>query len=200
MLPKILDEELLVFETLQNPISEAEILFSNMDNLAEFDLEKSSTVRKYQYPMLSYDSLFFENKDLSKKENFNLKKGMSEGYILGGRLTGKTMIGLIVDCLLAIVNKTFDWGVVSSLDAIHIRGVLEKIINALEYHPLLKNFFDAHILRSPAYKITTKNGCLLESVNNNLAGKNPGAAFFGKHISKHWQEESSFITFEITHK
>jgi len=90
-------------------------------------------------------------------------------YALGGRLTGKTLCVLIIDVLIALFHKTFNWGVVSSFDALHICGVMEKIITALDNHPILK-LLKAHSLRG-IYKITTNNGCLLESVNENLIGK-----------------------------
>jgi hypothetical protein len=199
MLPKIKDSELAVFEMLRNPVSAAEILFSDIGNLTAFDTEHFSEVRRYQYPFLSFDTLFYADKKLTKKENFEIKRGMAEGYAFGGRLTGKSRIAIMIDSLLALLNKTFDWGVISSLDAIHLRGVIEPMISALESHRVF-SLLKAHILRSPSYRVATDNGCLLESVNQNIVGKNPGAQFFQKHIDRHWQEEGSFLTDEVSHK
>jgi hypothetical protein len=199
MLTKIKNEELIMYQTLTHPISGSEILFHDFDSLGSWDKEKFGHIRVYQYPMLSFDSLFLADPKLSEKENHLIKNGLGEAYNLGGRLTGKSIISIIVDALSAIFNKTFNWGLISSYDAIHVRGIFEKIISSLENH-LIMRLLNPKILRSPSYKITTDNGCLLESVNMNIMGKNPGGQFFGKHADKMWMEESSFLTKEVSAK
>jgi hypothetical protein len=200
MIDKITLEELNVFETLCHPKSCAEILFHDMDDLGSFSKENEfGIIRNYQIPFQSYGTLFFYDKSLSPKENFKIKKGLSDGYALGGRLTGKTLVELIIDVLIGFFHKTFKWGVVSSFDALHLRGVLEKVIGSLENHAVLK-LLNPRPLRSPAYKVTTDNGCLLESVNENLTGKNPGGQWYQKHVDTEWAEECSFITEEINGK
>lgn len=199
MINKIRQDDLLFFQTLSHPINCAEILFADFDNLGLWDKEKFGKIRMYQYPMLAFDSLFLADNKLTLQENFDIKNGLAESYNLGGRLTGKTAISIIIDGLVAIFNKTFKWAVISSYDKLHVQEAFEKIILSLENHPIMK-MFNAHILRSPTYKITTDTGCLLESVNMNIMGKNPGAQFFGKHIDKHWMEESSFITQMVSNK
>jgi len=199
MITKLKEEELMMFQTLTHPISCAEVLFHNFDSLGSWDKEKFGFIRVYQYPMLAFDSLFLEDSKLSKKENHIIKNGMAEAYNLGGRLTGKSMVSIIIDGLVSIFNQTFSWAVISSYDAIHVRGIFEKIIISLENHPIMV-LLNAHTLRSPSYKITTDNGCLLESVNMNIMGKNPGGQFFGKHVDKIWMEESSFLTSEVSNK
>ena len=199
MLTKIKDEELIVIQVLANPVSVAEILFHDFDTLGTWDKEKFGKIRLYQYPMLGYDSLFLEDDKLSKKENFKIKNELAENYALGGRLTGKSIISIIIDSLLSIYNNTFKWAIISSYDAIHVRGIFEKIITALEYHSVFR-LLNAHILRSPSYKITIDNGELLESVNMNIAGKNSAGQFFGKHVDKMWIEEASFLTQEVSNR
>ena len=198
MIEKISEDDLKVFEILHHPISATEVLFSNLGNLSEFDVDKFSKVRKYQYHYLSYDTMFFDNKELTEKENFNIKKGMSEAYILGGRLTGKSLIGLIVDALLALLHNTFRKGSVSSADAEKIKKVMEQIFVALEYHSIFK-MLNIRVKRNP-YQALTPNGTTLESVNNNVAGKNPGGNWHGRHDEKNWEEESSYLTNQITHE
>lgn len=199
MLENITTQELNFYEIMCHPKTCAEILFHDMDDLSSFSNDKYGDVRKYQIPFLSFDTLAIESKDKTIKENFNIKKGMGETYSLGGRLTGKSLIVLIVDCLIATFHKSYKWGVVSSCDAIKVRSVMEKILAAFERHPILR-FLNARPLRSPAYKVNFDNGVLLESVNNNIAGKTPGSNWFGKHVSRQWEEESSFLTDEITSK
>jgi len=198
MIEKISDTELQIYESIVHPISACEILFSNLGNLSEFDLDKTSEVRKYQYHYLSYDTLFFENKELSKKQNFQIRNGLAEAYILGGRLTGKSIIGLIVDCLLALINNTFQKGSVSSADAEKIKKVMEQMFVALEYHPIFK-LFNVRVKRNP-YQALVPNGTCLESVNNNISGKAPGNNWHGRHDQKNWEEESSYLTSKVTHE
>lgn len=198
MIGKITQAELILFETLRHPISATEILFSNLGNLSEFDEIKCSKVRKYQRNYLSWDSLLFERKDLTEKENFNLKKGMSEAYILGGRLTGKSLIGLIIDVILALLHQTFRKGSVSSADAEKIKKVMEQVFVALEFHPFLK-LLRIRVIRNP-YQAKTPEGTILESVNENVAGKNPGGNYHGRHDEKNWTEEASYLTNQISHE
>ena len=198
MLKQIDETELNIFETMASPIASSEILFSNLDILSEFNKDKFSEIRKYQIPMLSFDTLFIHDKEKSKRENFEIKKGMSESFNLGGRMTGKSLISIKIDALIALLHKTVTWGTISSLDSLHLRSVIEPMITALESHPILK-LLKAKINRSPSYKITTKDS-LIESVNNNLSGKQPGNQWFGKHCEKVWDEEFSFLTDEVANK
>lgn len=199
MLEKITEQELAIFETLAHPKSCAEIMFHDFDNLGSFSEKKFGEVRNYQIPFLSFDTLYYENPKLTKKQNFEIKKGLAEGFALGGRLTGKSLIHLIIDSLIALFHKTFILGTISSSDLNRIRAVMEKILACLKHHPVF-NLIKTDAVRSPAYSIRAENGCLLESVNNNLSGKNPGGNWYGKHCDKNWEEESSFLTDAVTHK
>jgi hypothetical protein len=196
MIDKISNEDLILFSILRHPISATEVLFSDLGNLSLFDENKYSEVRKYQYFYLSWDSLLFENSKLSEDELFRLKNGMSEAYILGGRLTGKSLIGLIVDVLLSLFNNIFKKGSISSADAEKIKKVMEQIFVALEYHPIFK-LLNIRAKRNP-YQALVPNGACLESVNNNVAGKNPGGNYHGRHDERNWEEESSYLTNQIT--
>jgi len=199
MISKITKEELAIFETLANPISCTEVLFDDLGSLSEFTKDKYSKVRTYQYPMLSYESLFVEDPKLTKKQNFKRKKRLGDCINFGGRLTGKTRIGIMVDTCLSVIHRVFHWGIISSCDATKIRGVMETIISAFENHPILKEWKMKH-KSHPAYLATFANHCKIESVNNNVAGKEPGKNWFQKHADKNWEEEASFLTNEITNK
>jgi len=201
MITKITQEELNIFETLANPISCTEILFSDLGSLTEFNEDKFSKVRLYQYPMLSYESMFFENPQLSDKENFKIKKGLGDCINFGGRLTGKSLIGIIVDVLISVFHKTFRWGAVSSCDAVKVRGVMEAILTVFDNHPILKEWKCKH-KSHPAYLAIFANKCKLESVNNDIASnkERQGKNWFQKHCDKNWEEEASFLNDSITNK
>jgi len=197
MIAKIKSEELKVFQVLCNPISFTEVMFHDFDSLGIWDKEKFGHVRIYQYPMLSYDSLFLYDKKLSKERNWEIKNNFAENYNLGGRLTGKSAISIIADNLIGTFHNLYKWCVVSSYDKLHVLEIFEKLINAFENHKILK-IFNCHALRSPTYKLNFANGCLLESVNMNITGKNPGGQFYGKHFDRHYMEEASYVTKEVS--
>jgi len=199
MLSRITESELQIFETLCNPVSCVEVMFDDLGSLTEFTPDKNAKVRLYQYQMLSYESLFFENPNLSNKENFKIKKGLGDCINFGGRLTGKSLIGVIVDAVISSWHKTYRWGAVSSCDAVKIRGIMESIITVFDNHPIFKNL-NAKSKSHPAYLVTFATGAKLESVNNNMAGKEPGKNWFQKHVDKSWEEEASFLNDSISSK
>ena len=173
MIPKIKPEDLILFQTFAHPIASAEVLFHDFDTLGVWDKEQFGKIRMYQYPMLAWDSLLLEDSKKSKEENYELKASLAESYNVGGRLTGKSRISIILDSVNAIIKKLFKWAVISSYDKLHVQEIFEALISAFENHKILK-LLRGKSLRSPTYKMTFANGILLESVNMNLTGKNPG--------------------------
>lgn len=199
MIAKIKEQDLKFFQLLVNPISNAEILFHDFDALGVWDKNKFGKIRLYQYHMLSYSTLFIEDKKLSKEKNWEIKNDLAESYALGGRLTGKSIISIILDSLNCTFNQVYRWAVIGSYDKLHLQGIFEKLINAFENHKILK-ILNCHSLRSPTFKLNFANGCLLESVNQNVASKNPGGQYFGKHFDLNYMEESSYLTKEVSGK
>jgi hypothetical protein len=189
MLEKITNEELQFMEDFHDPIAFIECLFSDVDNLQVIN-EKFSHVRNYQIPMLSYEYVIDRNPDLTRKENFQVKKGAGDIYDFGARKYGKTLMTLLLDMIMSSVHNGGWKTLFSSYDAVHIRKVLESFIPIVENHPFLR-LFQPHVKRSPTYYIRFKNGFTMESVNMNVASKNPGSQFFGHHARKHWMEEAS---------
>jgi len=197
LLEKLTEQELDFIEGIHNPITLAEILFNDFDNMGVYDEEKLGNIRIYQESMLSYEYLIDEDPNLSEKQNFKLREGAGNIYAFGGRKYGKTMIVEQVDmlvsmCLLQGENVGF-----SSYDAIHIRGVLDKIVQVLENHPFFDKILEPRINRSPNYHIYLKSGYTLDSINLNLGSKNPGAQFFQKHLDRLYGEEWSFETDQV---
>src|SRR3972149_3198251 len=173
MIAKIKKKRLKIFQVLSHPIGCAETMFHDFDSLGVWDKNKFGKIRLYQYPMLSYDSLFLNDKKLSKEKNWEIKNNLAENFNLGGRLTGKSLISIVIDCLLSTFNNVYKWAVISSYDKLHVQEIFEKLINSFENHKIMR-MLNCHSLRSPTYKLNFSNGCLLESVNQNIASKNPG--------------------------
>lgn len=202
MLEKITDEELALMECLAYPISATECIFSDLDNFLIEEENQFAEVRLAQVPMLSFEYMITDDPSLSKKQNFKLRENLGRIDCFGGRKFGKTHIVEKVDILLSMIWLV-GWHVgFTSLDALHIRGILEdllKIVDKATGHTFYK-MFEAHVVRSPNYRITLKNGYVLESINMNIQSKQPGAQFFQKHLRRLYIEEASFETEEVYNK
>ena len=199
MIEKITDEEIEYMECFYNPLCMAESVFSDYDNMSIWEEDKEAHVRFGQFPLLSYEYLIDYDPKLSSKQNFKLREGAGNLWCLGGRRFGKTLFVEIVDALISMLILSGEHVGFTSLDALHIRGVLEKLVEVLENHTLFK-IFKPKINRSPNYRFYLRNGYVLESVNMNLQSKNPGAQFFQKHFSRLYIEEASFETETIYNK
>jgi len=207
MLKQITDEEIEFMECFYNPICQIECLFHDVDALSLYDEEKFGEMRLGQLSMLSYEymvDLDYKNPDLSDRQNseYNmmLREGAGTVYALGGRNYGKTICVEKVDVPIDALCVPGDKAGFSSYDASHIEGILEDVCLAFEQHPILKDFLEARVKRSPQYTITAKNGWKLTSVNMNITGKKPGGQFYQKHFTKLWIEEASFETNEVYKK
>jgi hypothetical protein len=199
LLEKLENEDLEFLELLNNPIAFIECLFSDLDNLILLEEDTFSEVRFYQFPLLSYEYLIDRHTKLNDKDNFKLKENSGSCYCFGGRRYGKTLFIEILDLLLSMVHNNGESCGFSSFDAMHIRGILEKVIQVLENHPFF-TIYDARINRSPTYRIFLKNGYCCESINMNLSGENPGGQFFQKHLTRLYIEEASFETEKVYEK
>ena len=198
---RISDEDLEFMEALHDPVIFAECVFSDLESndLTVFN-DKNSEIRLYQYLFLSYEYyLDYTNQAHSKKKNFELRENAGSCYLLCARLIGKTVIGEQVDMLTGMMLLLNEQVGFTSFDHLHIKTVIEKVIMALEKHPIFK-LLEAHIVRSPNYTIRLNSGYLLESVNQNLGSKSPGSSFHQKHFTRLYSEEASYESDEVYKK
>lgn len=197
---KLTEEELQFMEDWHYPVSMIESLFSNFDNLSEFEEDKFGELRIYQFPFPSYECLIDENMEgIGEKEKFELRKNVGDTYSLGARKYGKTLCTEKLDIPLSMLHDDGWWTGCASLDAIHLRGVLDSIKPAIDNHPIL-NLWKLRIRTAHPYKIEARNGWFLDGINMNLQSKNPGHQFYGKHMKKLWVEEASFETEKVYDK
>lgn len=199
LVEQLKDEELEFMELFYDPVCLAECSFSDFDNLLLFE-ERLAEFRFAQFPMLSYEYLIdTEQKNLNKKENFKLKEGAGTIYCFGGRRFGKTLVVEQIDIMLSMWLLEGEHVGFSSIDALHIRGIVEKIVTILRSHQFYK-LLDAQINRSPNYRISLASGYLFESINMNLAGQAPGNSFFQKHLHRLYIEEAGFESEQVYEK
>lgn len=200
MIENLTEEEISFLECLYDPICLIECLFGDVDNISRFDEEEFCEVRLAQYSMLSYEYIIdTERSDLNSKDNFKQREATGTAYCFGGRKYGKSVFIEILDLLVSFVHNSGELCGFSSYDAMHVRGILEKVIQALENHEFFIHY-DAKINRSPNYRIFLKNGYSLISVNMNLGGENSGSQFFQNHFTRLYIEEASFETEEVYKK
>lgn len=203
LIEQLSPQELEFVEDLYNPICLAECAFSDLDNLLQYD-EQLADIRLYQYPMMSYEYLIDTDVKpgmtaADKKERFKLKEQSGTVYALGSRRHGKTMIVEQVDILLSMWLLEGEHVGFSSIDALHIRSIVEKIVTVLKIHPFF-SLLNAQINRSPNYRISLPSGYLFETINMNVAGQQPGISFMGKHLHRLYIEECGYETEEVYNK
>ena len=199
MLQKIKKDELILFQMMSHPIASCEILFHEFDSLGVWDKEKFGKVRPYQYPMFAWHSLLLYDKKLTKEENRKLERSLAESYNLGGRLTGKSRCGIILDVCILTIKKMFTWCVIASFDKGHVQEIMDTIIHCFESHKIFK-LLHVNSIKSPIYNITFDNGCKIQSVNQNITSKKPGGQYHQKHFDLHYIEEASYLTKQVADK
>jgi hypothetical protein len=100
----------------------------------------------------------------------------NENYISNDIISHNTHCVETLDICMSFWHLDGEHVGFSSIDALHIRGVVEKIVTILRTHKLFK-ILDAQINRSPNYRISLPSGYLFESINMNLSGQTPGNCF-----------------------
>lgn len=200
ILQKITNEELEFMESFHTPECLVNCLFSDFDNLSEFDETKFGNLRLYQIPFLSHEPIIDENiPGLSVKQKFQLRKNVGDGYNFGARKFGKSLCSEKLDIPISILHDDGYWCAFSSYDAGHIDDILDVVKEALENHPIIRHW-KRDVKKSPKWKIICKNNWRLVGVNMNVLSKNPGHQFYGLHVKKLWIEEASLETIKVMDK
>ena len=200
LIKKLTDEELEFMESWHSPKCLVETLFHDFDNLSSFSEDEFGDLRLYQIPFLSHEPIIDSNMpDLSEKQRFNLRKGAGDVIALGARKFGKSLICEKLDIPLSLLHDDSWWCGFSSYDAMHIDSILDVVKEAIENHPIVRNW-KRSAKKSPKWKIVGKNGWKLEGINMNILSKNPGHQFYGLHVKKLWIEEQSFESQKVMDK
>jgi len=200
----ISEKELEFCETWFYPVALLECLFHDFDNLSDYNEEKLGSLRLYQYPMISYESLIdfdatAKLHGMNRKEKFQLIKNVGSIYCFGARKFGKTMVVELLDLCSSMIIGLIKRIAFASVDLIHVRAVLDQVKSVFQFHPICKNW-ERRITGAPDYQLEMKNGCKVNSVNFNIGSKSPGKQWFGKHVEKVYIEEASMETEEVAKK
>ena len=203
-LQNISEDEIAFMECWYTPACLIESLFHDFDNLTAFSKEKFGNLRLYQHAMVSDESIIdfeltAEQRGMTKKEMFGMRKKVGNIYNFGARKFGKSIITMIMDLMVTFMTSDGDKIAMSSVDLVHLKQVLEPVKNCLSSHPICK-LFCKRVKGSPDFQFETKNNVLLNSVNFNLGGTNPGRQWYGKHVTRVMIEEASLETEEVYEK
>jgi hypothetical protein len=195
---EITQEEIEFMEGFSYPIQLAECLISNADNLALFNEEDFLKLRLAQYPLLSYEYLLdLDSQNLSESEKMALREGAGNIYCFGGRNFGKSLVVEKFDLIEYFLHGENEDCGFTSFDLMHIKGIIEAFLKAVEYHPIVI-FFKKTVNRGTNYRITNRNGMTIESVNMNICdGTKAGNQFLQKHFKKLYSEEASKETKKV---
>lgn len=199
------EEDIVFLESWYTPICLLECLFHDFNNFTAYKKGKFGEIRLYQYPMISDEPLIdfemtAEFHGMNKKEEFQLRKNVSDLYCFGARKFGKTKAVQELDLLAHMVTSdSGDKIAFASVDLIHLKQVLDPIKNALGNHKILNKFVQ-RCKGSPDYYFELKNNVVLNSVNFNLGSTTPGRQWYGKHVFRVYIEEASMETDEVYDK
>ena len=199
LLEKINSDEISFLESWFTPLCLAECVFSDLNNFGKFEEDAFSEIRLYQLSMMSDEPLVdFEETaryhKLSEKETFQLRKNVADCYNFGGRLYGKSLISLKLDIMLSSLYDDNEDSLFYSIDEKRLRGILDSVRQAFEYHPIFRIFEFVYTYKPEIKFYGKKNGWSLRGVNMTLKGKAPGEQFYQLHVKKMWGDEESFET------
>ena len=199
------EADIAFLEEWYSPIAFLETMFGDFNNLSVYKKGKFGSVRLYQYPMISDESLIdfdltAEHHGMNEKEKFQLKKNVGDLYCYGARKTGKTLLVHTLDLLKHIITKDESDDIVfSSVDLSHLKRVLDPIKSVLGNHKIAKIFIN-RAKGAPEFYFELKNGVIIHSVNFNLGSTTPGKDWFGYHTFRVLIEEGSLETDEVYQK
>ena len=205
LLQKIKEEELEFLEGWYNSFCMTECLFSDFDNLGEFDKTKLGHVRLYQRGMVSQEALIdfdttAKHHKLDEKETFQLRKNVADLYNLGARGYGKSVTTLRLDIPISSIHDKKLKSCFYSIDESRVRGIVDDVKKAFDYHPIFKIYNYNCLLRPKIVFANLSNGWEMKGVLMNLNHKNPGHGFYQMHVNKFWGDEVSMEIDKVANK
>ena len=126
---------------------------------------------------IAFSDIYWEQikkiENVGKLSTVAVSVSKNANYISNNIFSHNTKCVEELDLLLSMLYLDGEESGFSSIDAIHIRGVLEKTIQVLENHPII-SLWKQKINRSPDFRFNLRNGHVVTSVNMNLNSRNPG--------------------------
>lgn len=142
-------------------------------------------LRLYQKTMLAYDFLLVDDNELSEQENFSRRINLGDGIFIGGRIYGKTLVGIEFDALQEMLVHDGDKHIIYAKDQKHMLPRMEFCAAYVENH----KFYQLYELQSKKDTVGRSSTFMIELENGHVTAgviegqKSPGEAF------QHWHPE-----------
>jgi len=201
MIKTLTDEELEFCECLFNPICfiEATSPSADLATWDNLDIDPGIQVRNYQIPFVAFDVAIEDDDRLSEYENFKRREKAGTIILVSARKIGKTFIGLVRNALAKLILYNGQEMTLSCYDSLHVKKMADDLCDYFENHLFFRQFRKS-IQRSPVFDIRTNNGNWLQSVNENIAGRNVGKQWWSHHTHFNFQDEIQATTNEAYEK
>ncbi len=196
----ITEAEIEFMEMYHDPTAMTECLIPvNLNAPQTWNVESECiTIRDYQFAIQNYSYMFADDPLLQKEDNFKIKRGAGDCFMIGARNLGKSIF-LIFDCILSIIYGFKEIGV-ASCTAEKLKKVVNPIASFVEGHKFLKIFHpkDSRLncAKRDPLTVTTEHGSITYGINEQVDGDNPGVHFHSKHYEIRFYEEYSYATIE----
>lgn len=201
MVKGLSEQELEFAECLFNPICFIESTTPATDLSTWDDLENDTgiKVRNYQIPFVAFDIVVEDDDKLSEYDNFKRREKAGTVILISARKIGKTFIGLVRNALAKLVLYNGQEMTLSCYDLLHVKKMADELCDYFENHLFFRQFKKS-INRSPIYDIRTNNGNILQSVNENITGRQVGKQWWSHHTHFNFQDEIQATTNEAFEK
>jgi len=192
------NEEWSLFEIINSPIDFVHFFIPKREQSPKTWIPEGEKfcLRLYQKPMLAYDFLLVDDTDLTEQENFNRRINLGDGIFIGGRIYGKTLVGIEFDALQDMISHDGEQHLIYAKDQKHMFPRMEFCARYVENHMFFKLFHlkgkTDTVKRSPSFTIELENGHTTVGVIEGQ--KNPGEAFQHFHPQRKSADEFQQIT------
>ena len=191
------EEEWALFEIIHSPVDFVHFFIPKKEQSPKTWTPEGDKfeLRLYQTPMLAYDFLLVNDEKLTEDENFDGRINLGNGIFIGGRIYGKTLIGIEFDALQECLVHDGEKHLIYAKDQKHLIPRMEFIAKYVEQHKFYKLYHlrgkTDTVKRSP-YIIELENGHTTEGVIEGQ--KSPGSAFQHFHPERKSADEFQMIT------
>lgn len=191
------EEEWALFEIMHSPVDFVEFFVPKKEQSPKTWTPEGDKfkLRLYQTPMLAYDFLLVNDEKLTEDENFDGRINLGSGIFIGGRIYGKTLVGIEFDALQEMLVHDGEKHLIYAKDQKHLIPRMEFCAKYVEQHKFFKLYHlrgkTDTVKRSP-YIIELENGHTTEGVIEGQ--KSPGSAFQHFHPERKSADEFQMIT------
>jgi len=160
-------------------------------------------LRNYQFAMQNYSHMYANDFSLTRKQNFQNRKGAGDLFNIAARNIGKSFL-LIIDAFLTLIHGEADESCVASFDFKHMKKVCQPIANLANFHPFFQIFKrqgkSGVRFTGGGMEIDTITGHVMYGKNEKVESNDPGTDFHGLHYKTFYYEEYSYASLKGTEK